>query len=173
MAENIIYCYSGSGHCLSMAKSIAQKLGDTDIVMMRSFPAVTDARGAKRVGFVFSCMAGGLPGKMEEYVRALQISPDSYTFAVEQYAGYLGCGMHKLDEIVHLDYWTGISNHSSIRVSEVSPEAPEHLLLETSILFCYILFHSIHPIPHSIFFLSLSLSSFPSRSKGFTLPLVL
>ena len=49
MAENIIYCYSGSGHCLSMAKSIAQKLGDTDIVMMRSFPAVTDARGAKRV----------------------------------------------------------------------------------------------------------------------------
>ena len=56
MAENIIYCYSGAGHCLSMAKSIAQKLGDTDIVMMRSFPAVTDARGAKRVGFVFSCI---------------------------------------------------------------------------------------------------------------------
>ena len=113
MAENIIYCYSGSGHCLSMAKSIAQKLGDTDIVMMRSFPAVTDARGAKRVGFVFSFMAGGLPGRMEEYVRALQISPDSYTFAVEQYAGYLGCGMHKLDEIVHLDYWDGVSNHST------------------------------------------------------------
>ena len=113
MSTNIIYCYSGTGNCLDMAKNIANELGDTDIVMMRSFPAVTDARGAKRVGFVFSCMAGGLPGRMEEYVRALQISPDSYTFAVEQYAGYLGCGMHKLDEIVHLDYWDGISNHST------------------------------------------------------------
>lgn len=113
MSENIIYCYSGAGHCLDMAKTIAAKLGDTDIVMMRSFPAKTDAREAKRVGFIFSCMAGGLPGGVEDYVKAIQIAPDAYTFAVEQYAGYLGCGLRKLDEIVHLDYWTGISNHST------------------------------------------------------------
>ena len=113
MSENIIYCYSGAGHCLNMAKSIARILGDTDIVMMRSFPAITDARNAKRVGFIFSCMAGGLPGDMEEYVKAVQIAPDAYKFAVEQYAGYLGCGLRKIDEIVHLDYWTGISNHST------------------------------------------------------------
>ena len=48
MSDNILYCYSGSGHCLDMAKSIAKRLGDTDIVMMRSFPAITDARGARR-----------------------------------------------------------------------------------------------------------------------------
>ena len=113
MSTNIIYCYSGSGHCLDMAKSIARELGDTDIVMMRSFPAKTDAREAKRVGFVFSCMAGGLPGKMEEYVKAIQVSPDAYTFAVEQYAGYLGCGLRKINDIVPLDYWTGVSNHST------------------------------------------------------------
>ena len=113
MSENIIFCYSGAGHCLSMAKSIAKVLGDTDIVMMRRFPAVTDARGAKRVGFIFSCMAGGLPGDMESYVKAIQIAPDAYTFAVEQYAGYLGCGLRKIDEIVHLDYWDGVSNHST------------------------------------------------------------
>ena len=113
MSENIIYCYSGSGHCLNMAKSIAKALGDTDIVMMRSFPAITDAREAQRVGFIFSCMAGGLPGNVENYVKAIQIAPGAYRFAVEQYAGYLGCGLRKIDEIVHLDYWTGISNHST------------------------------------------------------------
>lgn len=113
MAENIIYCYSGSGHCLDMAKKIAGLLKDTDIVMMRSFPAITDARGARRVGFIFSCMAGGLPGDVEAYIKAIQISPGAYTFAVEQYAGYLGCGLRKIDEIVPLDYWTGISNHST------------------------------------------------------------
>lgn len=113
MSENIIYCYSGSGHCLDMAKSIAKVLGDTDIVMMRSFPAITDAREAKRVGFIFSCMAGGLPGDVENYIKAIQIAPNAYTFAVEQYAGYLGCGLRKIDEIVHLDYWDAISNHST------------------------------------------------------------
>ena len=113
MAENIIYCYSGSGHCLDMAKKIGKILGDTDIVMMRSFPAITDARDAKRVGFIFSCMAGGLPGDVESYIKAIQIAPGAYTFAVEQYAGYLGCGLRKIDEIVPLNYWAGISNHST------------------------------------------------------------
>ena len=113
MSENIIYCYSGAGHCLDMAMSIARKLGDTDIIMMRSFPAKTDAREARRVGFIFSCMGGGLPGNVEDYVRAIEIAPDAYRFAVEQYAGYLGCGLRKIDEIVRLDYWTGISNHST------------------------------------------------------------
>ena len=113
MAENIIYCYSGAGHCLDMAKRIAKVLGDTDIVMMRAFPVKTDATEAKRVGFIFSCMAGGLPGDVESYIKAIHIHPDTYKFAVEQYAGYLGCGLHKIDEIVDLDYWTGISNHST------------------------------------------------------------
>ena len=113
MSENILYCYSGAGHCLDMAKSIAKILGDTDIVMMRSYPAKTDAREAKRVGFIFSCMAGGLPGDVESYIKDIQIAPDAYRFAVEQYAGYLGCGLRKIDEIVHLDYWDGISNHST------------------------------------------------------------
>ena len=113
MSENIIYCYSGSGHCLAMAKRIAQVLGDTDIVMMREFPAKTDATEAKRVGFIFSCMAGGLPGRVEEYVKAVRIAPGAYRFAVEQYAGYLGCGLHKLDKIVGLDYWDAVANHST------------------------------------------------------------
>ncbi len=113
MSENIIYCYSGAGHCLDMAKKIAAKLGDTDIVMMRSQPVKLDAREAKRVGFIFSCMAGGLPGDTEEFIKSIKIAPDAYKFAVEQYAGYLGCGLRKIDEIVGLDYWDGISNHST------------------------------------------------------------
>ncbi len=113
MSENIIYCYSGSGHCLNMAESIANALGDTDIVLMRSFPAKTDATEARRVGFVFPCYGGGLPGDVESYVRAVKIAPDAYRFAVEQFAGYMGCGLHKIDEIVGLDYWNTVSNHST------------------------------------------------------------
>lgn len=113
MSKNIIYCYSGSGNCLDMAKRIGGFLGDTDIVMMRRRPVITDARGAKRVGFIFPCYGGGLPGNTEEYIREIKIDSDAYKFAIVQYAGYMGCGLHKIDEIIGLDYWNGCSHHSS------------------------------------------------------------
>lgn len=113
MSENIIYCFSGSGNCLDMAKKIAAGLGDTDIVMMRTRPEITETYGYKRIGFVFPCYGGGLPGDVEKYIKELKISAGAYKFGVVQYAGYMGCGLHKIDELVGLDYWTGISNHSA------------------------------------------------------------
>ncbi|MCQ2558751.1 MAG: EFR1 family ferrodoxin [Oscillospiraceae bacterium] len=111
--KNIIYCYSGSGNCLDMAKNIAAMLGSTDIVMMRAYPEINDASSYDRVGFVFPCYGGGLPGEVESYVKDIQIAPNAYKFAVVQYAGYMGCGLHKIDRIVGLDYWAGVSNHCS------------------------------------------------------------
>lgn len=113
MSKNLIYCYSGTGNCLDIAKNIAKKLGDTDIIMMRSEPAVTQARKAERVGFVFPCYAGGLPGDVERYVRNVVTSCDTYKFAVCCYAGYPGIGLNVVDDIVDLDYWAGVSHQSA------------------------------------------------------------
>lgn len=113
MSENVIFCYSGTGNCLDMAKNIARELGDTDIVMMRSAPAVTDVRAAKRVGFIFPCYAGGLPGDVEQFVRQVQVGPMAYTFGVCQYAGYMGAGLHQLDGIIRLNYWKAVSHQCS------------------------------------------------------------
>jgi len=113
MSENVIFCYSGTGNCLDIAKNIARELGDTDIVMMRSLPAITDVRHAKRVGFVFPCYAGGLPGDVERYVSMLTIGKDTYTFGVCSYAAYPGVGLSKLNKIVPLDFWAGISHQCS------------------------------------------------------------
>ena len=111
--SNIIYCYSASGNCLDMARKIAEGLGDTDIVMMRAFPTVTDATPYERVGFVFPCHGGGLPADVESHIRAIRVAPNAYKFGVVQYAAYMGCGLHVIDSIVGLDYWSGISNHCS------------------------------------------------------------
>ena len=113
MSSNIIYCYSGGGNCLDMAKNIARELGDTDIVMMRSFPVKTDARGAKRVGFLFPCYGGGLPAGVEGYMKAIQVSPDSYTFGIVQCAGYMGTGLYTLNQIHKLDYWNSMTHQSA------------------------------------------------------------
>ena len=110
MKENVIFCYSGTGNCLDMAKNIAKSLGDTDIIMMRKYPAVTDVREAKRVGFIFPCYGGGLPGHVERYLHDIKVSPDAYTFAINQSAAYKGEGLRKLNEIIPLDYWAAVTH---------------------------------------------------------------
>ena len=110
MSENVIFCYSGTGNCLDMAKTIARELGDTDIILMRKEPAVTDVRDAKRVGFVFPCYGGGLPGGVEESLCKIQVGLTAYTFGVCQYAGYMGSGLYKLNSIIPLRYWTAVSH---------------------------------------------------------------
>lgn len=113
MSKNVIFCFSGSGNCLDIARNIAKELKDTDIVLMRGEPAITDVSDARRVGFVFPCYAGSLPGDVEEYVKRIKLSPTAYTFGVCSCAAYLGTGLYKLDQIVHFDYWTGITHQCS------------------------------------------------------------
>ena len=110
MKENVIFCYSGTGNCLDMAKNIAKSLGDTDIIMMRKYPAVTDVREAKRVGFIFPCYGGGLPGHVERYLHDIKVSPDAYTFAINQSAAYKGEGLKKLNDIGIdiVPYWVNL-----------------------------------------------------------------
>lgn len=113
MSENVIFCYSGTGNCLDMAKKIACALGDTDIIMMRRKPVITDVRSAKRVGFVFPCYAGGLPEGVEENLRTIECTPYSYKFAVCLFSGYAGNGLAIVNKLFPLDYWRAVSHHCS------------------------------------------------------------
>ena len=113
MASNVIYCFSGTGNCLDLAKTIASALGDTEIRSMRSEPRDFDAREADRVGFIFPCYAGGLPEHVEEYAGRVEITPGTYTFAVVSYAAYPGCGLHVIDSLHKLDYWAGVAQPCS------------------------------------------------------------
>ena len=108
MSKNVIFCWSGTGNCLTMAKIIAGELGDTDIIMARKKPARTDVTDAERVGFVFPCHGGGAPVDFLEYMKDVKISPNAYTFAVSQSASYAGIGLHKLSQIHRLDYWKAV-----------------------------------------------------------------
>ncbi len=113
MSENVIFCYSGTGNCLDMAKNIARELGGADIVMMRAKPAVTDARGAKRVGFVFPCYGGGLPGGVEETLGCLQLAPSAYKYAVCLCSAYPGTGLSVVNRAFPLDYWQVVTHQCS------------------------------------------------------------
>ena len=93
MSENVIFCFSGSGNCLDIAKNIAAGLGDTDIVSLRRAPRVTDVRFCRRVGFVVPCHAGGLPLGVADFIRTLSVKPNPYTFGVVSCAAYPGTAL--------------------------------------------------------------------------------
>ena len=113
MAENIIYCFSGTGNCLDLAKNIARELGSTDVVMMRKEPVITDARSYKKVGFVFPCYGGGAPADVLKFARQIQVSSIAYVFAVSQSASYAGTGLHELNKIHKLEYWRAVRHQCS------------------------------------------------------------
>ena len=98
MKDTVIFCWSGTGNCLDMAKNIAKALGGADIISVRKKPEVTDVRSARRVGFVFPCHGGGAPVDFLENVKGLQIDKGSYVFAVSQSASYPGTGRASLQK---------------------------------------------------------------------------
>ena len=71
MKRNVIFCFSGTGNCLDLAQNIARGLGNTDIILMRKAPAITDVREAERVGFVFPCYGGGAPKDVLDYANSI------------------------------------------------------------------------------------------------------
>ena len=113
MHKNVIFCFSGTGNCLNLSKMIAHDMGGADIVMMRRPFDTTDVRGAERVGFIFPCFGGGAPADVLTYAKTLQLSPDSYTFAVSMSSSYAGVGLHELNKIIPLNYWRTVRHHCS------------------------------------------------------------
>ena len=113
MHKNVIFCYSGTGNCLDLARNIAKGLGGGDIIMMRKQPEITDVSEAERVGFVFPCFGGGAPEDVLKYAGMLKVSPSSYTFGVSVSASYAGIGLSSLNDIIHLDYWTTVTHQCS------------------------------------------------------------
>ena len=113
MSRNVIFCFSGTGNCLHIAKTIAQKLGNTDIIRFDRPTGQIDVSDAQTVGFVVPCHAGGLPAGVNELLKDIVFSFSSYLYGVCCYSGYLGTGLKEISRIIPLDYWAGISHHCS------------------------------------------------------------
>lgn len=113
MNKNVIFCYSGTGNCLDLAKNIAHGIGGADIIMMRSKPVITDVRDAQRVGFVFPCYGGSCPEDVLTWASMIRVNPNAYTFGISQSAAYAGTGLSRLNHIIPLKYWRTVTHQCS------------------------------------------------------------
>ena len=109
MAKNKIYYFTGTGNSMRAARIIAQKLGDTEIVSMRTDPKEESALESDVVGFIFPVYHWTMPAHAAAYVRELAINPNAYVFAVAMPSFICGIACEKLAGIlkkkhIRIDY---------------------------------------------------------------------
>ncbi len=81
--ENIIYCFSGTGNSLAIARAIAEKLGNTEVVLIADAMSEENINlSYQRIGFVFPAYFSSLPPIIERFVKKLNFNNNQYVFAV-------------------------------------------------------------------------------------------
>ncbi len=91
-----IYFYSGTGNSLVIARTIAQALGDTQILPIARYRKEKALPGTARVGIIFPIHAWGPPRTVEEFIPNLDLSGVRYTFAVASCGGTAAGTLTKL-----------------------------------------------------------------------------
>lgn len=88
MSEKI-YWFSGTGNSLAVAKALAEKRPDAELIPIAEAvnhpPAAADV-----IGIVCPVYAWGPPALVARFIRKMKVLPESYVFTVMTYAGSQG-----------------------------------------------------------------------------------
>ncbi len=88
MSEKI-YWFSGTGNSLAVAKVLAEKLPDAELIPVAE--AVNNPpEAADVIGIVCPVYAWGPPALVARFIRKMKVSPESYIFTVMTFAGSQG-----------------------------------------------------------------------------------
>ena len=68
---NVVFYFSGTGNCLKVAKSIANELGNTEIISMAKSGNYFLKKQYDTIGFIYPTYFWGLPKKVIEFVSGL------------------------------------------------------------------------------------------------------
>jgi len=93
--STILYCYSGTGNSLWVARSLAAKLKDTRIVLLNRESGF-DPGEAQRIGLVFPVHIWGIPHRVREWISNLPEGDTRQWFAVAVNAGQVSATLIQL-----------------------------------------------------------------------------
>ncbi|MCK4983370.1 MAG: EFR1 family ferrodoxin [Victivallaceae bacterium] len=84
--KTILYYFSGTGNTLMLARLLAKKLDNTEIINIVSCTGAGPAQEADAIGILFPVYAFGLPKIMYNFVKNnLQVTDDTYIFSLVNY----------------------------------------------------------------------------------------
>ena len=87
MTPTTIFYFSGTGNSLAVSKSIAAKLGDTNIIPMTRENATKELHGSQIIGLVFPVYVFGLPFIVTQFIKSLFLTDKTRVFAVAVHGG--------------------------------------------------------------------------------------
>jgi ferredoxin len=99
MSKNIIFYFSGTGNSLKVAKDIAAVIQDCELISMGKPHKLSGTY--ERIGIVYPVYFAGIPGVVERFVEALDLSENknSFVFAICT-SGNIGAGMTNISKII-------------------------------------------------------------------------
>ena len=80
--ENVIYYFTGTGNSLRAAKVVGKRIGNVDLISMRTSPNENSAINAETIGFIFPVYHWTLPEMVEHFILMLDINPNAYIYAI-------------------------------------------------------------------------------------------
>jgi ferredoxin len=99
--ETVIYYFTGSGNSLKIAKDLALKLGNTRIVRITKSLVNSDKIAISgTTGIIFPVYVSGLPIIIEEFVNRIDISNNTYLFAIASFGEAAGISLMQLDDLL-------------------------------------------------------------------------
>jgi ferredoxin len=100
--SNIVFYFSGTGNCLSVAKTIANELGNCEIVSMAKPGNYSLTKKYDTIGFVYPVYFFGLPKKSIEFIKNLNLgdNKNSYFYAIATCGASAGYAVYQTHELL-------------------------------------------------------------------------
>jgi len=97
-----LYYFSGTGNSLAVAKTLANQLGECELVpITQVWQQNRIVTNAERVGIIFPLYYLGLPKLVLEFVQKADFSASTYTFAVmTRGVAYVGGAIHHIKQLL-------------------------------------------------------------------------
>ncbi len=134
--KNIIFYFSGTGNSLRVAKIIAQKIKNVNLISIKADLSDVDLSHAETVGFVCPVYEWDIPKPVKTFIENLRVPPEAYVYAVVTYVLVRGRCFETIAEIlkqkgVQLSYAKAIKSVGSECIAYEPFPSPKKRLPKT------------------------------------------
>lgn len=135
-----IYYFTGTGNSLHVARTIAEQLGECNIINIAKVKDnITIQDMSDTVGIVFPIFYRNMPNIVRDFVKKLRLDPAAYVFSVATYGGKQNGTFQSLDTLLvkkgmHLSagFTLKMPGNAYIGKNFITPPEKRDILLKTS-----------------------------------------
>ena len=98
--ETRLYCFTGTGNSLWVARNIARSLGGADIISLADWESNGEPAASRTVGLIFPVYIWGLPSRIIRFVETSRELEQSYVFAIAVNGGQVANTLVQLAKLL-------------------------------------------------------------------------